>query len=147
MFMRSTRTTGAIVWQRNVGTPAPGMGLISPVGITGTPVIDLASRALILVAVISGPNNMIYSLNVDTVRSIPVFPIDVNASFQTQLLAPHARGALTPSGIWFMSPTVDMRIKAIIADACLAFRWTFTTRLVGDDFAQIWNLEPRWDRE
>jgi outer membrane protein assembly factor BamB len=58
--------TGAIIWQRNVGTPSGGMGLISTVGITGTPVIDLASRALFLIAVISGPNNMIYSLNVDT---------------------------------------------------------------------------------
>ena len=51
--------TGALIWQRNVGTPSSGMGLISIVGITGTPVIDLPSRALILVAVISGPNNMI----------------------------------------------------------------------------------------
>ena len=73
--------TGAIIWQRNVGIPSGSMGLISPVGITGTPVIDLASRALILVAVITGPNNMIYSLNVDTGAINPGFPIDVNASF------------------------------------------------------------------
>jgi hypothetical protein len=57
------------------------MGLISTVGITGTPVIDLASRALMLCAVISGPNNMIYSLNVDTGAINPGFPIDVNANF------------------------------------------------------------------
>ena len=73
--------TGAIIWQRNVGTPASGMGLISPVGITGTPVIDLASRALFLMAVISGPNNMFYSLNVDTGAINPGFPIDVNVNF------------------------------------------------------------------
>jgi outer membrane protein assembly factor BamB len=74
--------TGTIIWQRNVGTPSSGMGLITPlVGITGTPVIDLASRALILVAVISGPNNMVYSLNADTGATNPGFPIDVNASF------------------------------------------------------------------
>src|SRR5205085_5108668 len=46
--------TGAIIWQRNVGTPAGSMGLISPVGITGTPVIDAASRSLFLMAVVSG---------------------------------------------------------------------------------------------
>src|ERR1043166_4570333 len=74
-------TTGAIIWQRNVGTPAPGMGLISIVGITGTPVIDLASRSLFLLAVISGPNNMVYSLNVDTGAINPGFPVDVNARF------------------------------------------------------------------
>ena len=87
--------TGTIIWQRNVGTPASGMGLISPVGITGTPVIDLPSRSLILVAVISGPNNMIYSLNVDTGAINPGFPIDVNASFPDFSSSLHMqRGAL-----------------------------------------------------
>ncbi len=33
--------TGAIIWQRNVGTPSSSMGLLSVVGITSTPVIDL----------------------------------------------------------------------------------------------------------
>jgi outer membrane protein assembly factor BamB len=73
--------TGAIIWQRNVGTPAGSMGLFAGVGIAGTPVIDLASRALFLVAVISGPNNMVYSLNVDTGAINAGFPIDVNAAF------------------------------------------------------------------
>jgi len=42
--------TGTVTWQRNVGTPVPlshlGCGNIDPVGITGTPVADLASRAV-----------------------------------------------------------------------------------------------------
>jgi outer membrane protein assembly factor BamB len=65
-------TTGAVIWQRNVGTPAPSAtpcpGNISPIGITGTPVVDLASRSLFFDAVISGiPNkHFLYSLNVDT---------------------------------------------------------------------------------
>ena len=91
--------TGTIIWQRNVGPPASGMGLISPVGITGTPVIDLPSRSLILVAVIIGPNNlpnnMIYSLNVDTGAINPNFPIDVNANFPDFSSSLHMqRGAL-----------------------------------------------------
>jgi hypothetical protein len=91
--------TGTIIWQRNVGQPAAGMGLISPVGITGTPVIDLPSRSLILVAVISGPNNMIYSLNVDTGATNPGFPIDVNASFPDFSSSLHMqRGSLTLLG-------------------------------------------------
>ena len=40
--------TGAVIWQRNMG-PAVSSGLpcrnINPVGFTGTPVVDLASRA------------------------------------------------------------------------------------------------------
>jgi outer membrane protein assembly factor BamB len=73
-------TTGAIVWQRNVGTPSSGMGNISPLGITGTPIVDLASRSLFLDAVIAGPNNLIFSLNVDTGATNPGWPVDVNAS-------------------------------------------------------------------
>src|SRR6266403_1912627 len=65
-------STGTVIWQRNLGTPAPSgtpcPGNIIPVAITGTPVIDLASRSLFLDAVVSGSPNkhFIYSLNVDT---------------------------------------------------------------------------------
>src|SRR5204862_7160988 len=65
--------TGTVIWSRtDIGTPAPQgspcPGNIIPVGITGTPVVDLASRSLFFDALISGnPNkHFIYSLNVDT---------------------------------------------------------------------------------
>ena len=41
--------TGSIIWQRNVGTPITSglpCGNINPLGITGTPIVDLASRSL-----------------------------------------------------------------------------------------------------
>jgi len=50
-------TTGMVIWQRNLGTPAPTgpcPGNIQPIGIIGTPVVDLASRSLFLDAVING---------------------------------------------------------------------------------------------
>ncbi len=71
-------TTGAIIWQRNAGTPSTGMGNISPLGITGTPVVDLASRSLFFDAVVSGPNNLIFSLNVDTGAINAGWPVNVN---------------------------------------------------------------------
>src|SRR5438876_3935152 len=64
-------TTGTVMWQRNLGPPVPlselFCGNINPVGITGTPVVDLASRSLFLDALINGPTikHFIYSLNVD----------------------------------------------------------------------------------
>jgi outer membrane protein assembly factor BamB len=73
-------TTGAIVWQRNVGTPSSGMGNIAPLGITGTPVIDIASRTIFFDAVVAGPNNLIFSLNGDTGAINPGWPVDVNAA-------------------------------------------------------------------
>src|SRR5437868_7770229 len=47
--------TGTVIWQRNVGTPVTSSlpcGNINPLGITGTPVVDLASRSLFFDAMI-----------------------------------------------------------------------------------------------
>src|SRR6266567_4682933 len=45
-------TSGTVIWQRNLGVPVPlanlPCGNIDPIGITSTPVVDLASRALFL---------------------------------------------------------------------------------------------------
>jgi hypothetical protein len=64
--------TGLPIWSRtDIGTPAPQgacPGNIIPVGITGTPVVDLVSRSLFFDALIDGTpdKHFIYSLNVDT---------------------------------------------------------------------------------
>src|SRR5207253_155245 len=78
-------TTGMVIWQRNVGTPAPTgacPGNISPNGITGTPVVDLASRSLFFDAVINGNpvKHFVYSLNVDTGATNSGWPVDVDAT-------------------------------------------------------------------
>src|SRR4029077_19406026 len=67
---------GTVIWQRNVGPPVPQADLdcppkFDPMGITGTPVVDLASRALFLDAMITPDGgatkkHYIISLNVDT---------------------------------------------------------------------------------
>src|SRR3982751_2225875 len=78
-------TTGTVIWQRNVGTPAATgacPGNISPNGITGTPVVDLGSRSLFFDAVINGNpvKHFVFSLNVDTGNTNPNWPVDVNAT-------------------------------------------------------------------
>src|SRR5262249_33614538 len=78
--------TGTVIWQRTNLGPAVASGLpcgnISPVGITGTPVVDLGSRSLFFDALIDGPTkkHFIYSLNVDTGATNPGWPVDVNAT-------------------------------------------------------------------
>src|SRR6266540_5706609 len=51
-------TTGTVIWQRNDIGPAVTSGLpcgnINPAGITGTPVVDLASRRLFFDVLIAG---------------------------------------------------------------------------------------------
>src|SRR6266545_3930259 len=79
--------TGTEIWHRtDIGTPVPlgpcGQGDIGPVGITGTPVVDLSSRSLFFDAVISGKPNkhFIYSLNVDTGATNPNWPVNVDTA-------------------------------------------------------------------
>ena len=67
---------GSIIWQRNrwragAGKQSPCASLIDTMGITGTPIVDLASRALFLNAMITPDGgatkkHLIFSLNVDT---------------------------------------------------------------------------------
>src|SRR4029434_6830293 len=65
-------TTGTVIWQRtDIGPPVTSClscGNINPVGITGTPVVELASRRLFFDALIDGPTkkHLVFSLNVDT---------------------------------------------------------------------------------
>ena len=78
-------TTGTVIWQRNLGPPVTSglpCGNINPLGITGTPVVDLASRSLFLDAMIDGvtKKHFIYSLNVDTGATNTGWPVDVNAT-------------------------------------------------------------------
>src|SRR5438034_9531127 len=80
-------TTGTVIWQRtDIGPSVPSSSLpcsnIDPVGITGTPVVDLASRRLFFDALINGATikHFIYSLNIDTGATTPGWPVDVNAT-------------------------------------------------------------------
>src|SRR5437773_3346564 len=78
--------TGTVIWSRtDIGTPAPQgacPGNIFPVGITGTPVVDLVSRSLFFDAVINGNpvKHFIFSLNVDT--GATNWSVDVDATAQ-----------------------------------------------------------------
>lgn len=80
---------GSVIWQRNVGAPVPLAkllcGNIDPLGITGTPYVDLLSRALLFDAMTTTnggttKKHLIYSLNVDTGAINSGWPVDVDAT-------------------------------------------------------------------
>jgi hypothetical protein len=80
---------GSIVWQRNVGAAVPlsvqPCGNIDPLGITGTPVVDLPSRSLFFDGVVTPDagattKHLVYSLNVDTGAINSGWPVDVGAT-------------------------------------------------------------------
>jgi len=78
---------GSIIWQLNVGPPVPLADLgcpakFDPMGIIGTPVVDLASRSLFLDAMVTPDGgttikHYILSLNVDTGAINSGWPVDV----------------------------------------------------------------------
>jgi len=93
--------TGDVIWSRTDIGPAVTSGLpcgnINPVGIIGTPVVDLASRSLFFDALISGSpiKHFVYSLNVDTGATHAGWPVDLNAAdINFVSLAQEERGAL-----------------------------------------------------
>jgi hypothetical protein len=80
---------GSVIWERNVGPAVSADDLIctkfDPMGITGTPIVDLASRALFLDAMTTPDGgetvkHLIFSLNVDTGDINPGWPVDVEAA-------------------------------------------------------------------
>jgi hypothetical protein len=80
---------GSVIWQRNVGQPVPRANLpcgnIDPMGITGTPVVDLPSRTLFFDAMTTPDGgttkrHLIYAMNVDTGTTNSGWPVDLNAT-------------------------------------------------------------------
>jgi outer membrane protein assembly factor BamB len=74
---------GSIIWQRNVGAPITSglpCGNINPIGITGTPIVDLGTHALFFDAEVNGLGHQIFSLNVDTGATNPGWPVTLNTA-------------------------------------------------------------------
>jgi outer membrane protein assembly factor BamB len=79
--------TGAQRWMNPAGTPVTSglpCGNINPLGVTGTPVIDGATRTIYLDAMTADSTatakHMIHALNADTGAEVTGWPVDVNAT-------------------------------------------------------------------
>src|ERR1051326_2594072 len=86
MFLAFDGGNGPVVGKRKGGEPVSADDLrcakLDPIGITGTPVADLASRALFFNAMITPDGGttkkqLIFSLNLDTGAINPGWPVDV----------------------------------------------------------------------
>jgi hypothetical protein len=83
--------TGQERWQRLLGKPAPRSSLpcgnISPLGVTGTPVIDASTEAIYLNAAVeggSGPRHLVFALSLKDGSPLPGWPIDVMEALARQ---------------------------------------------------------------
>jgi hypothetical protein len=95
--------TGAQIWQRTLGVPVPGSALpcgnISPLGVTGTPVIDEARATIYLDAAVmsaNGPRHEIFALSLADGSIEPGWPVDVATALGGSFLpaVQSQRGAL-----------------------------------------------------
>jgi outer membrane protein assembly factor BamB len=101
--------TGAVIWHTTIGTPVPlsqmPCGNINPLGITGTPIIDPASRTLFAAAmVMSGDakTHIVTALSIDDGSTRPGWPIDISTvttgALTFEPLVQGQRGALALLG-------------------------------------------------
>jgi hypothetical protein len=102
---------GAQIWSQTLGTPQPmpngaenaNCGNISPLGITGTPAVDIGSRTMYLDAMIRENNaahHRIFALSIDDGSTKAGWPVDVGTTVHMGSMnftpAPqNERGALT----------------------------------------------------
>ncbi len=83
VYMIDARS-GRQIWARSLGKPVPlstqPCGNIDPLGITGTPVIDEATQAVYLAAMVddgAGPLHRVFALSLKDGTLLPGWPVDV----------------------------------------------------------------------
>jgi hypothetical protein len=103
-------TDGHVVWRRILGRPAPRSklpcGNIDPLGVTGTPVIDPATRTVFLDAMTidtGSPRHLLFALSLDDGAVRSGWPVDVGAKLRTAAgsfdpVVQNQRGALLLQG-------------------------------------------------
>ena len=91
------QSTGAVMWQKNVGAPQTGgwvCGNVAPMGILGTPVIDTAANRIYVVAEIAGatPTYHLFGLDLANLGNIVLNTVVSPAGFDWKIQ--QQRGAL-----------------------------------------------------
>lgn len=141
--------SGGTLWQTNVGPSVPSgvlpCGNVLPVGISGTPAVDLASRALFFDAMIRTtlPKHFLFSLNVDTGNLNPGWPVDVEAtakfgSTAFNSLAQGQRGALAVVGTNLYVP-----FGGLFGDCGTYYGWVVGVPLSDPAHAMAWATTAR----
>ncbi len=144
--------TGTEVWTRNLGTPVPlshlPCGNIDPLGITGTPVIDSASRTLFLDAMTTPDNgitkkHLIFALSLKDGSTLPGWPVDVSAvvtfgatTFDSSVQ--NQRGALA-----LMNGTVYVPYGGLYGDCGNYHGWLVGVPIANPAAAKAWATGAR----
>ena len=83
--------SGREIWARSLGRPVAlstlPCGNIDPLGITGTPVIDEATQAVYLAALVddvAGPHHRVFALSLKDGTPLPGWPVDIATALAAQ---------------------------------------------------------------
>jgi outer membrane protein assembly factor BamB len=89
---------GSIVWKHHLGEPVPGSSLpcgdVDPVGITGTPVVDVRTKRIYAVAMVQPTRDVIFALDATSGGVVASTRIDADGADPA---VQNQRGALTLS--------------------------------------------------
>jgi outer membrane protein assembly factor BamB len=144
--------TGAPIWQRKVGTPVSRSSLpcgnIDPLGITGTPVVDLASRTLLFDAMTTPDGgttkkHFLFALNVDTGTTNSGWPVDLNATarFSTNVFNSTVQNQRSALGL--LGGNVYVTYSGHAGDCGNYFGWVVSVPLANPANVQAWCTTAR----
>jgi hypothetical protein len=118
--------TGRRLWNRPLGAPASrgelGCGNISPLGITGTPVIDPGTQAIYVAAVVggaSGVRHLVFALALKDGASLPGWPVDIADALKRYGQAFNARDQNQRGALTTLDDGSTFRSAAITAIAAI----------------------------
>lgn len=89
---------GSVVWKQHLGEPVPGSSLpcgdVDPVGITGTPVIDVRTKRIYAVAMVQPTHDVLFALDATSGGVVASTRVDADGADPA---VQNQRGALTLS--------------------------------------------------
>jgi hypothetical protein len=143
--------TGSVVWQRNLGAPVPlaqfPCGNINPLGITGTPVIDLETRTLFVDAMTTPDQgvtkkHLVFGLSIDDSSIRPGWPVDVSAVVTSPVQfnsdVQNQRGALA-----LLNRTLYVPYGGLWGDCGTYHGWVLGIPLANPSSVGVWHTRAR----
>ena len=144
--------SGSVVWQVHVGTPVTTANLpcgdLSPLGITGTPIIDLASRTLFFDAMTTPDNgntkrHLIFAVNADTGATNSGWPVDVNATALSSGTAFTSVSQNQRSALGLVGGTVYVTYGGHAGDCGIYYGWIVGVPVNNPSNATAWATPVR----
>jgi hypothetical protein len=141
--------SGATVWTRTLGNPAPlsalPCGNIDPLGVTGTPVIDETSATLYLDAVVndSGIHHRIYALSLSDGTVLSGWPIDVADALHAADQAFEPRTQNQRGALLILGRTLYVPFGGHFGDCGTYHGWVVGVRLDDPRRVSFWRTRGR----